>query len=135
MLGTVFAASRAHDRCRQFLELLAPHADLVANNVNAPFVAVAHVLGVLETALGHHDEADAHFARALEIHERFGPLLAAHTRVDWAKALVERCETDRARPLLDEALVVARQHRYPLIERLASEVRAEMEKEPSPDGG
>ncbi|MFP5317055.1 MAG: ATP-binding protein [Acidimicrobiia bacterium] len=61
--------------------LLAPYAgQLVTASSLAYGGAVDHYLGLLATALGHPDEADAHFAAAESTHRRMGaPLWLART--------------------------------------------------------
>jgi hypothetical protein len=85
--------------------------------------AVAHYLGLLATALGRFDEADVRFAAAAAMHERLSaPALLARTRLEWAHMLMVRLEAgdaERARQLLDHALVTAREFGLGTVERRA----------------
>jgi tetratricopeptide (TPR) repeat protein len=76
------------------------------------FGSVARHLGLLATTLGRFDEADAHFAAALAMHERLRSRpLCARTQHDWAAMLTARDapgDGERARRLLVPAIESAR---------------------------
>src|SRR5271166_1244635 len=53
--------------------------------------ATAHLLGALATVLGRFGAAEAHFAQALDMHERLAsPFFIARTRSAWARMLETR---------------------------------------------
>ena len=76
--------------------------------------------------LGATEDAEAHFAEALEIHEKLGaPFLIALTRLEWGRMLLSRRasgDLDRARTDLHSALDVARRFGYIGVETRAGEV-------------
>jgi tetratricopeptide (TPR) repeat protein len=88
--------------------LLLPYEHLYAHApVESVFGAVARSLGVLATALERYDDAERHFAAAIEIEQtmRARPW-RAHAQHDLAAMLLARGDagdSERARGLLDEA--------------------------------
>jgi tetratricopeptide (TPR) repeat protein len=56
----------------QLYDLLAPYANQVASHPGIWFGSYEHHLGLLSATLGRRSEAEAHFARAAETHQRFG---------------------------------------------------------------
>jgi class 3 adenylate cyclase/tetratricopeptide (TPR) repeat protein len=102
-------------------DLLAPnHAALVVAQT-AWLGPVSHDLGLLATALRRYDDADGHFARAVEVQERLGAHgTLVHTRLEWARMLLRRGRADdrhRARTLLEAGRDGARGSGLPIIER------------------
>jgi tetratricopeptide (TPR) repeat protein len=97
----------------QLYEMMLPHADEVVTSQATWAGPAAHDLGLLATTLGRYDEADGHFAAAVELELRMGSrAIVVHTRLEWARALLYRDQTgDRARALelLQEALDGARE--------------------------
>jgi tetratricopeptide (TPR) repeat protein len=65
---------------------------------------VARLLGLLSVRRGRWDQADVHFAAAIERARRLdaAPILC-RTRYEWGRALGQRGERDRARELLRQA--------------------------------
>jgi tetratricopeptide (TPR) repeat protein len=113
-VGDVEAAEVLYDQ-------LLPWQDRVGSNGLAMTGAVAHYLGRLANLLGRHDEANAHFDRALGIHERIrAPFFVAQTQLDWGRLLLATAP-DRARGMLTSARDVAATHGCARIERLANE--------------
>jgi tetratricopeptide (TPR) repeat protein len=104
-------AVRLGDRRRaaRLYELLTPFAGRCV--VIAAAVcqgAAARPLGLLATALGDVDRAEAHFADALEINAGVGAeLWLAHSRCDYARALAAHGDAAGARALRDEAWTAA----------------------------
>jgi tetratricopeptide (TPR) repeat protein len=96
------------DGAAKLHEILLPFRDLYSHApVEAAFGSIARCLGVLATTLGRFDEAEEHFALALETetHMRARPWFA-HAQHDLAKMLLARGgRGDRARAgeLLGEA--------------------------------
>ena len=85
------------------------------------WMPIAHYLGRLAETLGRHEDADRHFARALELEEDFrAPLFVAATRLAWGQALTERGEHTRGRKLLEEALAAGRELEIPRVEGRAA---------------
>lgn len=107
--------ARVADReaAAQLYELILPHAEEVVTSQATWVGPAAHDLGLLATTLGRYDEADGHFAAAVEIELRIGSrAILVHTRLEWARALLYRDQAgDRARALelLNEALDGARE--------------------------
>lgn len=65
-------------------------------------------LACLADHLGRHDTADGHYRDAIALADRGRAVpYAAHYRYEWARALVDRGEPDRARPLLAEVATIA----------------------------
>jgi tetratricopeptide (TPR) repeat protein len=81
-------------------------------------------LGRLASALGRHEEAEAHLKAALDAHRAFrAPLLEARTYLALGEALLARQETSvavRAGEVLSEAAALARAHGSVAIEREAA---------------
>ena len=70
--------------------------------------AVDHHLAVLATVLERFDDAEAHFRAAHRMHEEVGaPAWRARTRLEWGRMLQKRGDTERAQPLLEQALAIA----------------------------
>ena len=64
-------------------------------------------LALSAATLGEHDAADAHFAAALDLCERAGArAYFARCTFDWARVLDARGDTERARPLAEQALAL-----------------------------
>jgi class 3 adenylate cyclase/tetratricopeptide (TPR) repeat protein len=99
---------RVLDRAGELYELLTPFSGQLAS---AAGLAVAGstdwALGTLAATLEHHEEAEGHFAAAVEIETTLGaPLLLARTHVGWARALIARGRSqdlERAQPMLCQA--------------------------------
>jgi tetratricopeptide (TPR) repeat protein len=114
-LGETAAAEPLHD-------LLVPYASQVVANAPAISGSVAFYLGLLATTLHRWDEAEHHFVAAEAVHERGGaPAWLARTRLD--RMLLSRAQprnVERARELLERALVSARTFRLANIRRRAT---------------
>jgi DNA-binding SARP family transcriptional activator len=92
------AAARLHS-------LLLPYVDTYAQApVEASFGSAARAIGVAATVLGHFDDAERHFERALEIERRMRARpWVAQAQLDFAAMLVMRGDRGRARTLAAEA--------------------------------
>jgi class 3 adenylate cyclase len=105
-LGDKATAKELYDRLR-------PHHAAFAMGQAVWFGPVAYDLGRLATLLGRHDDADAHFAEAVEIQLRTGARgMLAHTHLAWARMLLVRAQpgdTERAREQLNHAQQTARE--------------------------
>jgi tetratricopeptide (TPR) repeat protein len=92
----------------QLYELMLPDAEEVVTSQATWVGPAAHDLGLVAATLGRYDEADSHFAAAVELELRMGcRAILVHTRLEWARALLYRDQPgdrSRARELLDEAL-------------------------------
>ena len=85
------------------------------------WMPIAHYLGRLAETLGRPEDADRHFARAIELEEGFrAPLFTAATRLTWGRALGDRGEHERGRELLEQALAAGRELAIPRIEGRAA---------------
>ncbi|MGH9001979.1 MAG: ATP-binding protein, partial [Acidimicrobiia bacterium] len=100
--------------------LLLPEQHAIAVVQSVWFGPVAHDLALLETVLGRHEDADGHFAAAVDLQDRIGARgTVIHTRLEWARMLLQRGgegDGDRARILLDAARAGCREVGLPRIE-------------------
>jgi class 3 adenylate cyclase/tetratricopeptide (TPR) repeat protein len=117
-LGEQGAAKIVYDQ-------LSPWPDLVGFAGSNIAVGVSHHLATLATVLGRHNDAESHFAHALEIHENLeAPFFIAETKLEWGRMLlVRRAEGDlpRAKEMLTSARDKAQSYGFAAIERRASE--------------
>ena len=94
-------------------ERLRPHHSAIGLGQAVWSGPVAYDLGLLATALERYDDAAAHFAEAVEVHQRIGARgMLAHAHLAWGRALLRRQQpgdTDRARDQLRQARETARQ--------------------------
>jgi tetratricopeptide (TPR) repeat protein len=105
-LGDTFTAKELYTRLR-------PHHSAFAIGQAVWFGPVAYDLGLLATLLGRYDDADGHFAEAVEIHHRVGVRgMLAHSHLAWARMLLARLQpgdTERAKEQLKNAQQAALQ--------------------------
>jgi class 3 adenylate cyclase/tetratricopeptide (TPR) repeat protein len=105
-LGDASTAEELYERLR-------PHHSAFATGQAVWLGPVAYDLGLLATLLGRHDDADAHFAEAVDIHRRVGVKgMLAHTHLAWARMLAGRRQpgdAERAREQLRHVQQTARQ--------------------------
>lgn len=95
-----------------------PHLTQIGSVVSTP--AVAHSLARLATVLGRDEEAEGYFEKALAMHRGLeSPFLTALTQMAWAEAIDER-DPERAQRLATDALQLARQYGFGIIEARAS---------------
>jgi hypothetical protein len=72
------------------------------------FLTTSHWLGVLAATAGRPDDAERHFADALEMHERMGARAwLSRTRLEYGRMLAARSDHERAAYLLHLALADA----------------------------
>jgi class 3 adenylate cyclase/tetratricopeptide (TPR) repeat protein len=118
------------DRARELYELFTPFSSQLAGSGTSVWGSIRWALGTLATTLGRYELADAHFAAAAEIEERFGaPLLLARTHAGWARALIARGrpeDLDRAQHMLEQAEETATCLGAGLVTREVAECRAEL---------
>jgi class 3 adenylate cyclase/tetratricopeptide (TPR) repeat protein len=104
----------------ELYDLLTPFHAMTVNGQTIWFGPATHELGLLATMLGRYDEAEAHFADAVERQDRMGAQgTVVHTRLAWADLLLRRNGPEdrrRARTLLDEAKVGAKAVNIPRME-------------------
>ena len=94
------------DVAARLLELFEPMPEVMLVTGPNCSVHVETTRGLLETTLGRHDAADAHFRRASEVLESFAPLPYARNLYEHGRALLELGDPDdgeRARRLLTRA--------------------------------
>jgi hypothetical protein len=106
-------------------DVLAPWSDRVIHIEVIARPPVAHSLGQLDGVLGRDDDADDHFATALDVATRIqAPLFAAMTRVELGALRLDRGrgDPDEARALVSDGLATAVAARAGGIERRAREV-------------
>jgi tetratricopeptide (TPR) repeat protein len=121
-----YLAARLGDlrRAGTLYEAIRPYASAFANTTVAKPVG-EHFLGLLAAAQHDLEGAEAHFAHALTAHERAGaPLLAAETRLEWARVLDGGAVTARRAALLDAARATAMSAHAAFIERRCREITA-----------
>jgi class 3 adenylate cyclase/tetratricopeptide (TPR) repeat protein len=109
---------------QQLYDLLEPFHDQIPYVTTILVSPIAFYLGGLSSVLGRGDEAEAHFAEALELANRGGMKFdTAYTQYRWGCMLAARGrpgDIDRARALLQEACDSAAVHGYGAIERSAA---------------
>jgi hypothetical protein len=80
--------------------------------------------------LGRYDEADRHFADAVDFQERAStPGTLVHTRLEWARMLIRRGrpdDTSRARNLLEAAKEGALELNMPIMEGRIGQLLTEL---------
>jgi tetratricopeptide (TPR) repeat protein len=109
-MAEVAAAVRSVPAAELLYEALSPFGpQLVVCGVGgATYGSVWRELALLADVLGRHDEAVAHFERALDSHAAAGALpYLAHTQREFAATLLARggpADRERAGPLLDSAM-------------------------------
>jgi class 3 adenylate cyclase/tetratricopeptide (TPR) repeat protein len=115
---------------RELHERLRPHHSAFAIGQAVWLGPVAYDLGLLATVLERYDEADAHFAEAVEIQHRTGVRgMLAHSHLAWARMLLARRQpgdTERAKEQLREAQQTARQLGLRNIEEDAAALAREL---------
>ncbi|MGH9009817.1 MAG: hypothetical protein ACRDYF_08235, partial [Acidimicrobiia bacterium] len=120
-VATALARVGAEAEMTTLYEVILPAANLNAFCFGAAsyWGSLSHHLGVLATRIGLWDDAEAHFARAAETHERLGARVwLARTRLETAALLAARNrpgETLRRHAMLDSALAAAEELRLPMI--------------------
>jgi hypothetical protein len=114
----------------ELYELLLPSPAAMATGQTVWLGPVTHDLGLLATVLERYEEAEEHFAVAVEVQDRMGAQgFVVHTRLAWARMLVQRAGTNdafRARTLLEEAKAGARAVGIPAIEARIDELMAQL---------
>jgi tetratricopeptide (TPR) repeat protein len=126
------ACSRLEDSAAaaELYALLLPYREAMATAQTIWLGPVAHDLGLLATVLERYDEAEEHFAVAVQAQDRMGAQgMFVHTRLACAHMLLRRAETNdavRARALLQEAKAGARAGNIPAIEARIDELLAQL---------
>lgn len=126
------ACSRLEDPAAAFTlyDLLLPSRAAMTTSQTAWLGPVAHDLGLLATVLERYDEAEEHFAAAVEVQDRIGARgTVVHTRLEWARMLQRRGrpeDTPRARTLLEEAKAGAREVSIPAVEARIGQLLAQI---------
>src|SRR5437870_2427885 len=114
----------------ELYELLLPSRAAMATGQTAWAGPVTHDLGLLATVMERYDEAEEHFAAAVEVQDRIGAQgMVVHTRLAWGRMLLRRAGTNdasRARTLLEEAKAGAREVKIPAIEARIDELLAQV---------
>ncbi len=114
------------DSAQVLYERLRPWETIVAfSGVGVSGPTAGH-LALLATTLGRYDDAERHFATAVDLNERLRcPFSLASTRLGCARMLLRRRAAgaaDRARALLDEVLGAARRYGFARLEQQAIEL-------------
>ncbi len=121
------AAAVGHaEAAAKLYAMLEPWADQFPCMSIATWMPVAHYLGLLATTLERWDDAESHFARALEREEEFEtPVFAACTQLAWGDMLLRRGrpeDAERAQTMVARAREAARELDIGRVERLAAEL-------------
>jgi class 3 adenylate cyclase/tetratricopeptide (TPR) repeat protein len=115
---------RSQDAANLLYDRLARWPNQVVFGGPAVVGAVAHNLGTLATVLDRFDDAEAHFAHALEIHERIGaPFFVALTQLEWGQMLLARRgpgDLGRSETFLRAARDIAQSRGYAGLEKLTA---------------
>ena len=122
-----FAAVCSHlgdaARAGVLFDLLLPYAGHIVVSTGGALGDVTHYLGLLATTFGDFEEAERRFAAAATTHQRIpAPVWLARTQLEWSRMLLARRgpgDMERARDLLGQALVTARERGLANIERQA----------------
>ncbi len=128
-VATAIIAVDAHHHAPVLRELLHPYAGQIAVMVTGTHAvcAVDRLLAGLAAVDGDHEVADHLFAQALRQEQALrSPPLVARTRHWWARALIRQGHGARAAPLLEEALVTARQLAMTGLVRQIEQLRASL---------
>jgi class 3 adenylate cyclase len=105
-------------------ETMAPLAgQMTLTGGSMPNGAVDLALGRLAPLLGRHDVVDGHFEAARDLHARLAaPLFLSETYLEWGRAKLAVGDEDAARPFLEQARDLGREHAIPRSERVATEL-------------
>jgi tetratricopeptide (TPR) repeat protein len=118
-LGDVASARRLYERLNAWPDQVVFNGSVVAGSV-------AQSLGLLATALGEYDAAEAHFNRALAVHERLhAPYLLARTNLEWGRMLIARArpgDRHHARAHLQTAVDLAQRYDCALVAQQVAEL-------------
>jgi tetratricopeptide (TPR) repeat protein len=111
-------------------DLLIPFRSQIVNGQTTWIGPATQDLGLLATVLGRYDEAEEHFADAVERQDRIGARgTVVHSRLEWARMLLRRGRPDDtlcARTLLQEAKTGAREVGIPIIESRIDQLLAQI---------
>ncbi len=103
----VFSRLTIVDRAGELYELLAPFCGQLAATPPSAYGTTAWALGTLAATQERYEQAEEHFAAAVEIEGSLGaPLFLARTHASWAGALIARGrpeDLDRAQTMLQQA--------------------------------
>ena len=115
------AALTRHQRAaRDVLEQLRPFHERIAVNSVSASGPVAHHIGIAAWTVGQHDLGMRALTDAVDIADRVGaPMFAARSRIALAECHAAMGRHDRARPLAEAALAVARANGLTGVERSA----------------
>ena len=104
VLAEVVAAVGTPEQAEGEYRLLRPYAGRIPSLAMVARPAVSLWLAMLAARAGRSDRAAAHFARALDQHERLGAhVFLARTRLEWGRFLLSQGETAPGRTLLGDA--------------------------------
>jgi tetratricopeptide (TPR) repeat protein len=124
----VSSALHQHQPSQELYDRLAPwHRQLSLIPWPVSCGAIALYLGMLATVLERFDDAEAHFAEAMEIHERMrAPYWIARTQLEPARMLLARGGPDdnsRSVALLDQVETTAGQYGFAALTRHSTGLR------------
>jgi hypothetical protein len=107
----VCAYLRDARRGKRLYELLRPYEAQCVTLGPSWLGSTAHYLGLMAATIGDHEQAERHFATAMDAHARaMSPVWNAHTQLAWGAALLEsddRRDSKRADGLLKGASDIA----------------------------
>jgi tetratricopeptide (TPR) repeat protein len=112
------------DGAARLFEWLSPWNAQVSTALVTTQGPVAFHLGTMAALLGKDEDADEHFASALQLGEKLeSPYWIARTQIEWARLDRKVGTTDRAESKLAEALESAQRHAFgALIEQIEAQV-------------
>jgi class 3 adenylate cyclase/tetratricopeptide (TPR) repeat protein len=112
------------DGAARLYEWLSPWNAQVSTALVTTQGPVAFHLGTMAALLGKDEDADEHFAKAIEIGEKLeSPYWIARTQIEWARLDRKVGTTDRAESKLAEALESAQRHEFgALVEQIEAQV-------------
>jgi tetratricopeptide (TPR) repeat protein len=131
VFADVVARLGLRDAAQTLYDFIAPYADQIPTTFTNTYEVFHFSLGRLATVLERYDDAEAHFARAHEVHEAMSaPYFLARTRWAWAEMLLSRgdpADRDRARTLATNARDAAAARGFSLVESDAARVVARLD--------
>jgi hypothetical protein len=121
LCATIASRLEATDFAHVLYDLLTPYPEQASMVAGVFSGSVSHYMGMLAGTQGRWDEAEVHFAAAVNFHRRASaPAWLARTYLEWARFLLARGkppDPSQARKLLGSALAVARELNLAGLER------------------
>ncbi|MGZ4242412.1 MAG: hypothetical protein ACXVQ7_12480, partial [Actinomycetota bacterium] len=126
LCNLAYLAARAGDkeRAQQLYDALLPQAGSFVNTTVAKPIT-EHFLGLLAATVCDEVRAEGHYAVAVAAHEKAGaPLLAAESRIEWARLLLASgADPGRAALLTDAVTETATNYAAPFLQGEVHDLR------------